>query len=209
MFIILWLIIRSLYQAVLYKDLQEVERRHQVQTIEESLRLGFMYYMIAPTQENIKYLPELYERRIVVSRMRSFEILQAFNDPTIKAAFLGALDTVRYANKMKLYGFSLPVCKEPLLLRQYGIVFQKNSFLPPSFDDKLIVLAENGLIDYWLSEMIENVLNPSLDDHQPTKLTLIHLVSSFQVFLFGISVALLAFTTEKLSMKVKCLKSLF
>lgn len=89
MFIILWLVIRSLYQVVIYKNFQSTERNVPVQTIEESLRLGFVYYMIAPTQENIKYLPEVYDRKIVVSRHESVRIMMKFNDPTLKAAFLG------------------------------------------------------------------------------------------------------------------------
>jgi hypothetical protein len=60
MFVIMWLIIRSLYQAVLYKELQSSERSLPVQTIQESLDLGYVYYMLASTQDNIKYLPEVF-----------------------------------------------------------------------------------------------------------------------------------------------------
>lgn len=81
LFVILWLVLRSLYISVLYTDLQESKRRLPVQTVEESLRLGFRYFMIPPTQENIKYLPEVYNRRVVVSRLESIEILKKFDDP--------------------------------------------------------------------------------------------------------------------------------
>lgn len=208
MFIIMWLIFRSLYQAVLFKNLQSTERNLPVQTIEESLNKGFVYYMIAPTQENIVNLPEVFSRRIVVPRNESLEIMMKFNDPTLKAAFLGALDTAHHANKVKLYGFPLNVCPEPLLLRQYGIVFPKDSFLVSSFDEKLIILVENGLIEYWLSEQTEKINYKSMV-REPMKLSLNHLVSAYQVLWFGISLAFIAYIVELISLKIKCLRKLF
>lgn len=208
MFIIMWLIFRSLYQAVLFKNLQSTERNLQIQSIEETLKLDFVYYMISPTQENIINLPELYNRRIVLSRNESSKVMEQFNDPSIKAAFLGALDTAHYASKVKLYGFSLNICPEPLLLRQYGIVFPKNSFLVSSFDEILIVLVENGLIEYWLSELTEK-MRSKISVREPIKLSLNHLLSGFQVLWFGMSLAFVAFSVELISTKIKCLRKLF
>lgn len=209
MFVIMWLILRSLYQAVLYKNLQSTERNLPVQTIEESLRLGFMYYMISPTQENVKYLPEVYDRKVVVSRNESLDVVKRLNDPSIKAAFLGALDTARYANKVKLYGFNLNVCNEPLMLRQYGIVFPKGSFLVSSFDEELIILMETGLIGYWMSEHTEPIKSHLPHAQEPIKLTLNHLLSAYQVLLFGVGLASIALTTELVSMRMKCLRNFF
>lgn len=208
MFVLMWLIIRSLYQAVLYKNLQSTERNLPVQSVEETLRLGFTYYMISPTQDNIKYLPELYNRRIVLPRNESFEIMLRFNDPTLKAAFLGAFDTVRYSNKVKLYGFALNVCREPLLIRQYGIVFPKGSFLVPSIDEKLTLLMDNGLINYWLSEHTDTA-KEQLPVREPLKLTLNHLLSAFQVLYSGVVLAFIAFAVELLSVRVELLTKLF
>lgn len=208
MFIIMWLIFRSLYQAVLFKNLQSTERKLPVQSVEESLQLGFVYFMITPTQENIVNLPELYSRRIVLASNESFKIMKKFNDPSMRAAFLGALDTVHYSNKVKLYGFSVNVCPEPLLLRQYGIVFPKNSFLASSFDETLIVLVENGLIEYWLSKLTEKIKYKS-SLREPIKLSLSHLLSGFQILWIGTSLAFVVLIVELISSKVKCMRKLF
>lgn len=194
---------------MLYKNLQTTERDLPVQTIEESLRLGFRYYVIPPTQENIRYLPEIYNRRIVVKAREATNIVKTFNDPYLNAAFLGARDTVRHANKVNLYGFRLNVCPEPLLMRQYGIVFPKGSFLVESFDEKLIILMDSGLIGYWLSEHTEPNKPHSPKVREPMKLTLNHLLSAYQVLCFGVSLALFALTIELISMKAKCLRKLF
>lgn len=210
MFVIMWLVFRTLYQAILFQNLQITKSNHPVQTVEESLRMGFEYYMISPTQENIKYLPEVYKRRIVISSRQSARIIKRlFSDPSTKAAFLGALDTVRYANREKLYGFTLNVCPEPLLIRQYGVVFQRDSFLVSSFNDKLMVLMENGLIDYWLSEHTESIKSPASSVREPMKLTNNHLESSYQVFWFGISLASIAFIIELISTRVRLLEKAF
>jgi hypothetical protein len=208
MFIIMWLIFRSLYQAVLFKNLQSTERNLPVQTIDESLQLGFVYYMNVATQENIANLPELFNRRIVVSGNGSFEIMTKFNDPTTRAGFLGALDAAHHANKVKLYGFSLNICPEPLLIRQYGIVFPKDSFLVSSFDEKLIVLVENGLIEYWLSELTEKIKH-KLSVREPIKLSLNHLLSGYQILCCGLSLAFIVLMIELISTKLKISRKLF
>lgn len=206
MFVLMWLIFRSLFQAVLFKNLQSTERYLPVQTIEETIRQNFDYYMLAATQENIVNLPEVFNRRVVVSRSESEEIMARFNDPSLKAAFLGALDTANYATKIKLYGFALNVCPEPLMLRHYGIIFPKDSFLVPSFDEKLIVLVENGLIEYWLSEFTEKARYEATV-REPIPLTLSHLLCGFHVLWIGVSFSAVAFAVEVISLRVKCLRT--
>lgn len=209
MFVIMWLILRSLYQALLYKELQSTERSHHVESIEESIQLGFAYYMIPPTHENIKYLTAVYDRRVMVSSKESFEFVKRFNDPSLKAAFLGALDTARYANKVKMYGFSINICREPLMMRHYGIVFPKRSFLVAGFDEKLIILVENGLIAYWLSENTENIKSTSPHVQEPMKLTFNHLLGAYQVLLFGYCFSSVVVLMELASWKVKNLRKIF
>lgn len=202
MFIILWLILRNLYQAILYKDLQKVVRNLPVQTIEETLRLGFVYYMLPSTQENLIYFPEVYKRKVVLRQNTSYEVLvNLFNDPKSRVGFPAALDTVHYSNKKNIYGFTLNLCPQPLLSRQYGIVFPKGSFLVSSFDNQLIMFMESGLIDYWLSKQTKSTTSAGPKVFQPMKLSLNHLVSAFQLLLFGVSLACIAFAAERLSSK--------
>lgn len=209
MFILMLLVLRSLYQSSLYKDLQSTERNLPVKSVEESLRLGFMYYMISPTQENIKYLPEVYDRRIVVSRKASFDLVKKFNDPSLKAAFLAALDTVLHSNKINLYGIRLNICEEALMQRQYGIFFPKGSFLDSSFNDKLIMLMETGLIDHWRSQHTEGLQDFQPHPVEPKKLTLNHLLGAYQILLCGVSLASFIMLMELVSIKTKCLAKFF
>lgn len=208
MFVILLLILRSLYQSSLYKDLQSSKRNLPVQTIEETLKRNFRYYMIPPTQENIENLPEVYNRKIVVSRNDSVGILKRFNDPSFRAGFLAALDTVRYSNKANIYDIHFNICDEPLMQRQYGIVFPKASFLEPIFNRKLIIFIESGLIRHWLSQQTE-VSNHNLEQPpEPKKLTLNHLKSAYQVLFLGKCLAIVVVIVELLSMKSKFIRNI-
>lgn len=202
MFVLMWLVIRSLYVAVLYKELQSNTRHLPVQTLQESLNLGFVYYMLASTQDNIKYLPELYSRRVVVSRLESMVVMPQLNDPTTRAGFLGGVNAIFYSNLVNLYGFKLTICPEPLMLRQYAVVYPKDFYLIPRIDELLIVLVENGLIDYWMSEHTESIRHP-VSVRQPMKLTLSHLLSAYQLALLGMSLATVVFVGELLSMRMK------
>lgn len=121
---------------------------------------------------------------------------------------LGAMDTLRYANKVKLYGFKLSVCNEALMMRQYGIFFPKHSFLVPSFDEKLRILMENGLIGYWVEKFTSTNDNQQ-HTKEPTQLTLSHLFIAFQIIFIGSLLSCIAFAIELLSVQIKILKSFF
>jgi hypothetical protein len=202
MFLVMWLIIRSLYQAVLYKNLQATERKLPVQSINESLELSFVYFMLISTQDNIIYLPDVYNRRIIVTRNESeIVIARKFTDPDTKAAFLGGEDIVKYSNKMNLYGYKALICPEPLMLRQYGIFYPKNSYLKSLFDIELLKLVDAGLIDYWRQNLTE--MRREKVSKFPQKLTLIHLLSAFELLFVGVLIAFTFFLIELLSLKVK------
>jgi len=202
MFVLLWLVVRSLYQALMYENLQSTERNLPVQSIAETVERGFIYYMISPTQENVRYLPEVYNRRVVVSSFDSHALMMRFDDPTLKAGFLGALDTVRYTNKVNLYNFKLNICKQPLLMRHYGIFYPKGSFLDSTFDNYLLYLNENGLIEYWLSQEIEVFSDSYYPITQPIKLSMNHLIIAYQILLIGFVVALFSFLLEMIPLKL-------
>lgn len=208
MFLLMWLIIRSLYQAVLYKNLQTTQRNLPVQSINESLELDFVYFMLISTEDNIIYLPDVYNRRIIVTRNESESVIaKRFTDPNTRAAFLGGEDIVKYSNKMNLYGYKTLICPEPLMLRQFGIFYPKNSYLKSLFDIELLRLVDAGLIDYWRRNLTES--SDEKNSNSPQKITFLHLLSAFELLSVGIVVSLTIFLIELLSLKVEIVSKLF
>lgn len=210
MFLLMWLIIRSLYQAVLYKNLQATERNLPVQSIKESLELDFVYFMLLSTKDNIVYLPEVYDRRVIVTKNQSNSIIaETFFDPNAKAAFLGGEDVIKYANKMNLYGNvkKVEICPESFMLRQFSIFYPQNSYLKTLFDVELLRLVDAGLIDYWKKNVIESI--PEKISKVPRKITILHLLSAFELLSVGIGIALITFIVELISLRVDRVRKLF
>lgn len=205
MLMLMWLIFRSLYQAVLYKNLQSSSGYDPpVQTLNESLSQDFIYFMLTSTQENIVHLPELYSRAIIVSRKESDDVIRmSLTDPDTKAAYLAAEDIVKYANKVHLYGetTTLVICPEPLFVRQYGIYYQHNSFLASLFDDTLLRLVDSGLIGYWRKRMLETAAEKVVNE--PKKLTFEHLVSAFDLLFVCLGLSTVVFVIEFCSVRWK------
>jgi hypothetical protein len=140
---------------------------------------------------------------------KSFRILKKFNDPSTKAAFLGGFNSVLYANKVNLYGFPLTICNQPFMQRQYGIVFPKGSFLLPTFDEKILYAVENGLINHWISKETRATIKHPQNHHELMKLTMNHLLGSYQLMLFGASLASAVFIVELLTLRVEALRKFF
>lgn len=211
MFILFWLINRSIYQGILYKNLQSIIRQKPVQTIEESIEKNYKYLMLAATVENIKDIPQLMNNKVIVSYDESFDVMAHFNDPKLQMAFLGAIDTVRYLNKINYYNFPLNICPQSLLTRQHGIYFPKHSFLTKMFDEKLSFILESGLLEHWMSGHVEKSNSQRRQERtkDPIKLSFDHLLSAFEILLFGLCLAAVTFTFEIISIYIKSLRKLF
>lgn len=211
MFIMFWLINRSIYQGILYKNLQSIIRQKPVQTIEESIEKNYKYLMLSATVENIKDIPQLMNNKEIVTHEESLDLMHKFNDPQLQMAFLGAIDTVRYLNKINYYNFSLNICPQSLLIRQHGIYFPKHSFLTKMFDEKLSFLLESGLLEHWMSKHVEksNVQRCQERTKDPIKLSFDHLLSAFEILLFGLCLAAFTFTFEIISIYIKSLRKFF
>lgn len=211
MFLLMWLIFRSLYQAVLYKNLQSADIRLPIQTVNESLAQNFIYFMVTSTAENIIYLPEIYNRRIIVSLNDSDDIIsKKLTDPNTRAAFLAGEDIVKYANKKRLYGerTTVVICREPLLMRQFGLYYQHNSRLTSLFDNTLLRLVDAGLIDYWRKQLLETIPEKNVIN-EPTKLTISHLLSAFELLGFGMAISTVIFVIELCSLKWRRAREIF
>lgn len=199
MLMLMWINFRALYQAVLVSSLQTAEFYSPIQTLNESLSQDFVYFMLTSTQENIIHLPEVFARRIVVSRNDTDDILRRrLTDPDTKAAYLAGEDIMKYANKIHLYGAETTsvICREPLLVRQFAIYYPHNSFLASMFDDTLLRLVDAGLIDYWQRRMLETTTTPEKAINEPKKLTVVHLLSALELLAGCLIVSTVVFVIE-------------
>lgn len=126
-------------------------------------------------------------------------------DPSFKGAVAISLVKVLYENKLNKYNYTLTVCKKPLFVFQFSIYFRKNSFLEYEFNKKISAIKASGLMEHWVSRIIDaNHLNALPPDTGPKKLNIAQLKGGFEVWLMGLSVGIIVFLLEAIAGLLNC-----
>lgn len=131
-----------------------------------------------------------------------------------KGAAMGSLDEVVYFNKKNAKKSQFLICKQHVYMVQVAIFFQKNSYLLKAFDDKIILLKENGIINNWISKYMDySYANVKQPPKGPEILNVNRLLGGFYVFAFGLSISFFVFVFELLfhkfvKMKKKSMKTI-
>lgn len=118
-------------------------------------------------------------------------------DSRNKIAVIASFDEIVYFNQLNINKFSLNVCKEGIFMAQVVMFLQKNSFLKQAFDQKIMTLKANGLINFWISKHMSYsylVIEPAV--RGPTRLNVDQLFGAFEVWFSCLFVSTLAFAVE-------------
>lgn len=119
------------------------------------------------------------------------------------------MDDVLYINKINYKNFHYRVLNEYLFTAQSCWGFPKNSWLIESFNEKIGMLAENGLTDFLIWKYQDpQYLHIKEKKHGPRKLNISQLYGGFQVLFGGLSFSLLLFILEHISWKCKGIQKL-
>lgn len=134
--------------------------------------------------------------------------VEKYMERTFESDFHGGVaitsDELLYLNKINAKNFSYRVCKEHLYTVSNGLLFQKNSYLIGAFDRIILRLHSNGLLNYWIKKYIDSsYYNVKELPQMPSKLSLNHLLGSFQIWLSGILIALFSFIFELIYFKIQ------
>ena len=120
------------------------------------------------------------------------------------------MDDLLYLNMINHKEFHYRVLKEYLYTSQACWVFPKHSWLVDVFDEKLGMMAENGLTDYILQQFLDPQYLRIKDTNQgPKKLNISQLLGSFEVLIGGLFISLVLFGFEFLSKLFKIGQNLF
>lgn len=115
-------------------------------------------------------------------------------DPSNKVVVCHYLSVVSYINSLKPRNYTLRILNEALVSNQIVFYFTKNFFLVDEFNEKISLFKANGLINFWMSRYAgANVIKK---EDIPTKLTLINMQGTFELFLYGLTVAIILFVNE-------------
>lgn len=197
MIFVLFLIVqRTLYQAALFHFMQKDDRKQEVQTIDEVVETNFKVFMLVSSLEHTEHM-KFRSQRVVIERAVLQKALEATVDPNYDGVVTWSIERVAYFNKVNSKNLTLTVCKEFLFTFQYGIYFQKNSYLAKAFNEKLSLMKSSGLIDFWASDYIKSeFLHSAHDASPPQKLNLNQMSGGFQILFIGYGIGFILIVCE-------------
>lgn len=136
------------------------------------------------------------------------DIIQKILDPRFKGAYLASRDSALHYNFENRKNFTIKICEEILYNRQFGIYFQKPTFLKQVFDEKLHQFMQYGLIEWWVDSYTEKPFENTQSKH-PKQIKLNELSGLYKILLFGLLLSVLVFCLEIFSLKYKSLEKVF
>jgi hypothetical protein len=195
-FVLYCLVMRTVYQGVLFKFLQANDRQPPVMTVDELMEKNFEIFMETVYVEhsrNMKFFP----RHKVIKESEVGGLQKRTLDASFKGAVTSALDEVLYLNMQNHKRFTYRVLPEYLYSFNYVIYFQKNSPYLRAFNEKISLYKSAGLIDYWVSKYLNAAyLNMPEVAGEPKKLNIQQLRGGFQLWLMGCAVGFIIFAIE-------------
>jgi hypothetical protein len=124
---------------------------------------------------------------------------------SLKGGLTSSIEEIVHFNKLNAKNSTFQICREFIFSSPVGILFPKNSFLVNVFNEKLRYLKANGMLNHWLSRYIDaSYLYVRNKSSGPKALTIEQLLGSFQIWSFGLILAIMAFVVEKI---VHCVKT--
>lgn len=209
MFLLFLIVQRTLYQAALFQFMQRDDRKRELQTIDELVERNFKVFMLVSSLEHTEHMKFRSQRVVIKSATEQEKHLVATVDPSFKGAVTWSVERVAYFNKVNSKNLTLTVCKEFLFTFQYGIYFQKKSYLAKVFNEKLSLMKAAGLIDFWASDYIKmEFLRPPQGTSSPKKLNLSQMLGGFQILLVGYAIGVVAFVCELSSIRIVIMRPL-
>ncbi len=208
MTILFYFVNRTMYQGYLFEFLQSNAREPEVASIQEMIKKDFKFYMVPSAQENARNIEEIFKRKVLINVSEVDDYVARTTNPLFKGAYLASKDSALYYNNEVRQNFTLKICKEILFNRQFGIYFQKNTFLREIFDEMLHKLLQHGFIEEWVSYYTVSDFD-DFPPKEPRQIKLKELFGVFKLFLFGVVLSFSVFCLELLSRKYWVLKRLF
>jgi hypothetical protein len=198
MFIILCLVMRSIYQGSLYLFLQSDGRHKEVQSISQLIDENYTIFIYLPAIDlvNASY-PQLMPRVQFYKVTDSF--LRREIDESQKVAGLENLRNIVRLNRrdQSKQRSSLKYCKQTFMNVNNVWYLPRNSYLTNTLNKKTELFLAGGFIQHWTNRYVDPVFKNN--ERKLQQLNLRQMAGTFHILLIGYFVALVAFVCEKLA----------
>lgn len=191
-FLILCLVLRSIYQGSLFQFLQSDKRHREIQSVDEMIKKDFTFYMYESGADILQNHTEIIKRKSLLNTTRNF-MLYAHLNGNEKIAALESFMTIQ----AEIYnGSDIKYCKESIVTFNIVTYYRKHFYLRDEIDRKIDCLLSAGIIDHWVKNSYKYYGYQNFKDHYPRKLTLNDLRGPFCALLIFHAVSLVVFLTE-------------
>ncbi|CRL04605.1 CLUMA_CG017673, isoform A [Clunio marinus] len=197
MFLLFCLVMRTIYQSGLFKFMQSDKRKQGASTINELMEQEYDFYLFEFAFNILDDDSKFMKRAKIIEPSEMFEYYEKTLDPNFKGGVYALLDEIAYYNMKNIKSHTFRVCREPIVTAQLVVLLQKNSYLQEAFDQKLILLKASGLIDHWISDYYNTkYINIKEAKKGAEPLSFKQLIGAFQVWIFGLCLAILTILIE-------------
>lgn len=196
-FIMFCIVVRTTYTGSLYRLFQSNLKHNKVGSIEELIEKDFTIYAHEIHADIFKDQTKLLSKVKYNDHTLDNQILALIKNPSNKVSMVRPLGKISYFNQVNFYNFTFEICNERFLSSPVVIYYPKRFYLVDAIDKKLGQLKAGGLIEYWQLLYLKNQKSGyGKLHHGPKKLTMNHLIGSFQI-LFGLNcLAFVLFVVE-------------
>lgn len=188
MFIILCLVLRSIYQGSLYEFLQSDQRHKEVESVEEMVKNDFTFYAREIYMDDLKDTLKSYKSHSNVLPIDAVWNTRWKMTGEEKVSFLETLGLIH--NKMD-EGFKVKYLKDPFATVSAVLYFRKNFFLREHINTKITRLVSSGFLEYW-----NRGLYKQHTGKQPKRLKVKDFYGTFALLLMGLIIGFVLFVFE-------------
>lgn len=195
-FIILCLVLRSIYQGFVFEFLQSNMQHEPVQTFEDMVKQDFDFYSFDNFITVLLHEKVLKSNIKVIKSSQAADIWKKLRKPTFKATLMRSALIAKFTNKMNFYNYTFGILKERYFSTYIVLYFKKGSKLKAIFDKKLHQILNAGLIEFWQKEYIEVSRKEVKKGNTPRVLSMKHVIGVFKVWIVGCLMSIVVFLVE-------------
>lgn len=205
MWIIYSLIIRTVYQQALFNFLHQSPNHSTVSTLTQLINGHYPIYLIPSEVYVFDNMPELQQQIRIIPSANIPQYDNAIRWGQLRGSRVSNYEKVLYDNSKFSDGRYFRMVRQRLYNYALSVAMRINSCLTKPFDDTILELNANGLVQAWVKKYIDrkyaSVPEP-VDELR--KLSVGQLTGAFQVWMIGLCVGVLVFAIEVVKGFLEC-----
>lgn len=194
-------LIQNSYKGELFKFMRMPSYDPEAQSVDEMIARGFHFYILKSSREQLAQMPKVLSRGHFMTPAEFYASFDNVLDSEFKGAFMSSKDHIAYKNLVK--GKYYRHASEVIATYNIVIYMHKQSCLAKEIDQKVINLANGGIIRQWASKFTDAMYFSQKTKSKTVALNLKQLSGAFQLLLAGLVVSVITFSLEIITIKIK------